>query len=347
MKRFPTYRIDVYKTHRTVAYPDIVIKNTSKAAVKAKTTNGGLTVKDAHAAIPFPIPKDGYEAMWNHMLRYMGRADDLKWESITVDSSGKVLVTLAATVHEEYPYYDEDPARPDADLCWRAMWFVHGPIRRVGEAGMIDDSINPYNKPRVAYQYLPGQRRIKLAPEIGFDTPSFTTSGAATYDQVKMYNGSMERYNMKLIGKREIYVPYNTYRAFCQVKREELYGPKHLNPDHVRWELHRVWVVEGNLKPGMRHIYYKRTFYLEEDSWSLSAIENYDKIGNLFTVDFGHQTPLYDVPAPFSNFAISYNLISNCYSGDYWLGPDGFIRRSEVWPLRQWSPSRLAGAGVR
>ena len=347
MKRHPTFRIDVYKTRRTVAYPEYVLKSTAKNAVKAVTIDDGLSVEGAHAGIPFPIPKDGYEAMWNHQLRFMGRALRCTHEGYLSDAAGKVIMAQkVGDEWDEYPYYDEDPNRPDSHLYWKVAGFWIGPPRHAGENAMMFDAIS-YKTGRVAYQYLPGQRRVKLAPEIGFDTPDSWTAGSNTFDEAYIFMGSMERYNWKLIGKKEFYVPYNAYKAVFHAKKDELFGPRHLNPDMVRWELHRMWIVEATLRPGYRHIYPKRRFYIDEDSWAALANENYDAKGDIFKVNLAHMAPSYDIPAPQNRFVASYNMVSNFYYCDHWHGNGCFVRPTEVRPLRDWSPNSLTGRGIR
>ena len=347
IRKFPTFRIDIYKTHRTIAYPEFVLKNTAKNAVTAKTTNGGLSVQDAHGGIPFPIPKDGYEVMWNHLLRFVGRATDTKYESYVADSSGRLINIQQTLAWEEFPYYDEDQTRADSHLYWKVRVFYNGPPRKAGERLILLDPINMYEKGRVAYQYLPGQRRVKLAPEIGFDTPDSGTSGNDTYDESFLFNGSMERYNFKLIGKKEFYIPYNDYTAIYGIKRDDLFGPKHLNPDVIRWEMHRMWVVEATLKPGKRHMYPKRRFYVDEDSWIVLSCENFDARTNLFKVGFAYLTTSYDVPACSARFSSNYNLISGCYSGNIWPGLEGYSRPAKVRPYNEWTSQAMAGTGIR
>jgi hypothetical protein len=347
MKIFSTFRIDVYKTHRTVAYPEFVLKNIAKNAVMAKTTNGGLSVEDAHGGTPFPIPKNGYEVMWNHLLRFVGRATDTKYESYVADSSGRLILIQQTLAWEEFPYYDEDQTRADSHLYWKVRVFYNGPPRKAGERLILLDSVNMYEKGRIAYQYLPGQRRVKLAPEIGFDTPDSGTSGNDTYDESFLFNGSMERYNFKLIGKTEVYIPYNDYHAIYHTKRDEIFGPQHLKPDVIRWELHRMWVVEATLKPGKRHMYPKRRFYVDEDSWIVLSSENFDARSNLFKVGFAYLTTSYDIPACSARFSSNYNLISGAYSGNIWPGLEGYSRSAKVRPYSEWTAPALAGTGIR
>jgi hypothetical protein len=349
MKRYPTFRIDIYKTHRTVVFPDSVIKNTAKNALRATTGNNGLSVKGARAGVPFPIPKDGYEVMWNHLMRFQGRA----WTSHTVTdlitSDGTVVAAGGGTFWQEFPYYDEDISRFDANYYWKVRWFFDRPVRTTGEVGQIFDPINPYETKRIAYQYLPGQRRVKLAPELKFDTPNPEACGQTTFDEPWGFMGSMERYDMKLIGKKEFYVPYNTYRATFTSPKSDLLGPKHINPDILRWELHRMWVVEGTLKPGKRHIYPKRRFYLDEDSWYLVASDVYDAHGHFFKVIYVPPTPRYDAPVPIANYCLHYNLINFSYVSSLWPGEEagGYVRLAAPLPERFWSPHTMAGTGVR
>src|SRR3546814_12861612 len=56
----------------------------------------------------------------------------------------------------------------------------------------------------------------------------------------------------------------------------------HINPEYARYELHRVWVVEATLKAGLRHAFSKRVFYVDEDSWSIAAVDCYDGRGQLW-----------------------------------------------------------------
>ena len=354
MKKFSTFRIDVYKTHRTAAYPDWVMKNTANLALKATTANGGLSIKNARAGIPFPIPKNGYEIMWNHLTRYQGPA----WSSLTltyiVDAGGRLIQTGGGRFWQEFPYYNENPPTEDEKIYWKLRWMYTTPARKAGEAGQWKDPINPFADKRVAYLYMPGQRRVKLAPEVAFDAKTTDTSGNDTWDEVWNFNGSMERYDVKFIGKTEKYVPYSNYKAIYWSKANELYKPNHLNPDLVRFELHRVWVVEMTLKPDKRHIYQKRRLYIDEDTWAAVAGEFYDAHGRMYKVHYLFVTQNYDFlePAPNTLPFMHYNLTNGVYAWQFWLADDrerngtlGFCRENTVADLSYWSPDTLSSGG--
>jgi len=345
MKKYPTYRIDVYKTHRSVALPKYVLDATARNAVTAQTTNGGLGIKNAKSGVPFPIPKDGYEAMWNHLLRFNGEALEYKFTNYNITSAGRKTLSAAGTIQEEYPYYNKQNPSSESYMMFKVNYT--DPSRRNGEALMVVDPLNLAEKNRVAHQYLPGQRRVKLAPDIAFDTPNPGSAGLITYDDVWVFNGSMERYNFKLIGKKELYVPYNAYKMVYQTNSDELCLPHHINPDKVRYELHRVWVVEATLKPGKRHIYTKRIFYLDEDSWVALASDQYDARGQLFRSSFSAFTYSYDAQAPYTDAIFSYDLIANSYNLQIHLGDGGNLRYTTPFPKKEWSPDSLAGSGVR
>lgn len=349
LKRFPSYRIDVYPTHRTVALPQRLLDNTLKNAVDTKAVEGGLALENALPGVPFPIPQSGYEVMWNHLLRYQGHAINSKYDSWNVDSSGTASLATTGNAFIEYPLYDPARTGPakESDVYFKTKLYYQGPARRAGEAILLVDAVNPLKQPRRGWQYLPGQRRVKLAPDIAYDTPNPGAVGASTYDDAWVFNGAMDRFDFKLVGKKEMYVPYNTYKLSYHEKAADITTPNHINPDLLRWELHRVWVVEATLKPGKRHIYAKRTFYVDEDSWIALASDAYDARGQLFRGAFAHMAYSYDVQAPNSDNHMFYDFVSGSYNITGIYGPYGGVKYIEPLSKAQWSAESLAGAGIR
>lgn len=345
MQKYPDFRIDVYPTHRSVAFPKFVTDNTEKNATRAKTTNNGLSMEGAHAGFPFPIPKTGNEAMWNHLVRFNGPAYESKYRNLNVDANGHVALATEGQSVQEYPFWDN--AKASAETYWRLKLSYTAPARRAGEALLIVDPLDIGTKDRHAWSYLPGQRRVKVAPDLSFDTPNPGTAGATTFDDTFIFNGSMERYDFKLVGKKEMFVPYNDYKAVYGSKQDDLLKPNHLNPDLVRWELHRVWVVDATLKQGKRHVYSKRTFYLDEDSWAAVASDEYDARGQLWRTGFAYMTPSYDVPAPYTDMFGHYDLVSRVYSVTGFIAETGGMRQVKALPEREWTADALAGAGIR
>jgi hypothetical protein len=345
LQKYPTYRVDVYPTQRSVAFPKWVTDNTAKNAIKSKTTNDGHTLEGAHAGFPFPIPKTGNEAMWNHLVRFNGPAYESKYRNLTVDSSGRTSLSTEGNSTQEYPYWDN--TKTSADTYWKLRLMYTGPARRAGEGLLIIDPLDTGTKERRAWAYLPGQRRVKVAPDLSHDTPNPGTGGGNTFDDIFIFNGSMDRFDFKLVGKKEMLVPYNAYAAVYQAKQDDLLKPNHLNPDLVRWELHRVWVVEATLKEGKRHVYSKRTFYLDEDSWAALASDEYDARGQLYRTGFAYMAPSYDLPAPYTDMFSHYDLVSRNYSVTGYVAETGGVKHIKPLPEREWTADSLAGSGVR
>ena len=212
IKRFPaTMRLDVYPTHRTMAFPKRILDNTVKNATAARSVEEGLGMANALPGYPFPIPKTGNEVMWNHLMRYSGLAYTAKYDNWNVDSAGVATLALTADAFFEYPLNDPKRTEPaqGTDGYWKLKLLYTGPARRAGEGLMGLDYVNPITNPRRAWQYLPGQRRVKLAPDISYDTPNPGSAGVATYDDAFIFNGAQDRYDFKLIGKKERYIPYS------------------------------------------------------------------------------------------------------------------------------------------
>ncbi len=349
LKRFPNFRVDVYPTHRPVTLPKAVLENTARNALNAKTTDGGVGVENALAGVPFPIPKSGYEVMWNHLLRYQGHALTTKYESWNVDASGTPSLATAGEITSEFPL--SDPKRTEAgkqsDVFFRTKLSYSAPARRAGEGLMAFDAINPVVQPRRVWQYLPGQRRVKLAPDVAYDTPNPGSAGASTYDDAWIFNGAMDRFDFKLVGKKEMVVPYSSYKLFASKVAADIVKPNHVNPDFVRWELHRVWVVEATLKPGKRHIYSRRTFYIDEDSWVALASDEYDGRGQLYRSSFDHMIYAYDAQATYNGNHVIYDFTSGAYNLTGMSGAFGGLKFIEPLKPTQWSADALAGSGVR
>jgi hypothetical protein len=347
-KRFPTFRVDVFPTHRTVSLPKAILDNGVKNASGAKSLEGGLAIDNVLPGVPFPIPQSGNEAMWNFLLRYQGVSINSKYDSWNVDSAGVPSLATTGQAFISYPIY-ENLTQPisSADVYYQMKLSYTGPARRAGEAVMLKDAANPLQQPRRAWQYLPGQRRVKLAPNLAYDTPNPGTAGAGTYDDVFVFNGALDRYDWKLVGKQEMIVPYNTYKLTYAQDPKSLTTANHLAPDFVRWEKHRVWVVEGNLKAGARHIYAKRRFYLDEDSWSALASDQYDARGQLYRGSFAFLSQSYDKQVPDSTPFMIYDLVGGSYNINGVVGPYGGIKYIDPLSKAQWSSESLAGSGIR
>ncbi|CAN7309059.1 DUF1329 domain-containing protein [Pseudomonas sp. LjRoot71] len=347
-RRHPSFRLEVYPTHRSASIPQGVLDNTLKNATTATAVEGGNAIENALPGTPFPIPQSGAEAMWNHLLRYQGVNLATKYDNWFVDSSGRPSLATTGDAWINYAVYG-DLSKPmqAKDTYYQIKLMYTGPARRAGEAIMLRDAVNPLTQPRRAWQYLPGVRRVKLAPSLAYDTPNPGSAGAATYDDAFVFIGALDRYDWKLVGKQEMFVPYNAYRVTYEADTAKLLTPNHMESSSVRWEKHRVWVVEATLKEGARHIYHKRRFYLDEDTWVALASDQYDARGQLYRGSFSFLSQSYDQQVPDASPYINYDLIGGGYSVTGLTGPYGGIKYVKAVSNAQWSPDSLAGAGIR
>lgn len=294
-KKYPdTYKVNVYQTRRTQSAPNWVYENTFKNATRASITDDGLGVVGGHGGIPFPIPKRAEEVITNHNMRWNAVEQTVEYEGgIRYPERYDVVTGGRFDFYNVYYQKDVSNEKDKGDLMW-FMSEYQRPARRKGEFVLVKDPINQSEKARKAWQYLPGQRRVRRAPTLAYDNPSTGVSGHNTMDDAYMFNGALDRYDWKLIGKKEMYIPYNNYK-FDLASRDEVVTPYHLNPEYVRWELHRVWVVEATLKKGKRHVYAKRTFYLDEDTWNVDLVDNYDQHGKLWRTAYAMSYNHYNI----------------------------------------------------
>ncbi|MEY2893483.1 MAG: hypothetical protein RJA98_3391 [Pseudomonadota bacterium] len=333
LKTHPDYYLDIYPTHRSAAYPERVLKATVRNATACNASKDHTTVDAAcRGGMPFPIPKVGKEVMWNLMLRYSpettvttehGRA----W---FVDANGKPTMTSDQFTLTERPYYQLDAKDRDAQMFWRTFSVTKAPARLSGQVTMLVDYLDMDAKPRRAYSYTPGQRRVKLAPEFAYDTPIAQLGGVTFFDELFLFSGKMDRFDFKLLGKKEMLIPYNNNPLYFgkECEAEKQFVGSHLNPACERWELHRVWVVESVLKPGQRHAYAKRTYYLDEDGSGAGMFDAYDQSGQLYRSMFQNMIQLYDQTSPWAVKGVTYDfskgmflLVGDVGAGGYAISP--------------------------
>lgn len=299
VKSIPGYRMDVYASHRSCGYPDFYYERTKKNASAAKLAANGYDMAEAlGAAVPFPVPHNGAEAMWNHKLHWRGEGFHITHAGyIPPKGSDSLGEAIVQEEWETSPMWS--PANKGvADgrgIEYQLLNVYAAPTSIAGDATLAQ-----YNffKPNDVWLYFSSQRRVRRAPTYQYDAPQLNTENLLVVDQYLQFNGPLDRYNWKLAGKKELYVPYNTYRVNSAASKvEDVVKPHFLSRDLSRYELHRVWVVEAQLKDGMRHMFPKRTFYIDEDTWTILVEDMYDAQGKVWrTAEMGPYMA-WEVPA--------------------------------------------------
>lgn len=309
-----SFQMPVYKSRRSGAAPQWVYDNTFKNATSAKLLDGGTGFADAYGGVPFPLPKSGVEALWNHITRYRGTYVVRRASETPVQRNGSF--SLVTSQQEGlFNYYRQGGQFAELkNILFYYVAFVKSPARLAGSATLVHETLDQVKQARQAWIYAAGQRRVRRAPNLAYDTPIAASEGLRTADDTDMFNGSPDRYDWTLVGKKEIYIPYNNYKVSSpQVKYVDLLKIGHLNPQYTRYELHRVWVVEGTLKPNARHIYSKRVLFLDEDSWGAAVVDQYDGRGDLWRVSMAYLKNFYDLPTTWSALDVFHDLQARRY----------------------------------
>lgn len=304
MANYPNFNIEVYPTHRTASTPDWFNEYTAKNAVSAQLSPDVKTVSGAYGGTPFPIPKTGGEVLWNHFLSWKGTAIEQQISLFMIDGGGRRSLTAAIQIDDLYRYH-----LPGGEKDFDGFWQWHralttAPGRSAGEALVGIWPVDFQKNQPGSWQYMPGQRRVRKLPNVQFDTPNFYVSGMMQFDEAYGFFGSPEQYDWKLVGKKELYIPYNTNKLLA-AKPEDAFGPGFVNPKLVRWELHRVWEVEGTLRPGVRNAVPRRKLYMDEDSWNIVMTDLWDSQNKLYRGAIAYTGINYDLPGvlalPFNN----------------------------------------------
>jgi hypothetical protein len=344
-----TYKMPVFPTRRSAAFPQRIYDATKRVATTANLAPGGNGVTGAVEGIPFPIPKEGVEVFWNHVLRYRADTAQRQIGQAPVTAGGSYTLVK---FRDEFLFQYSVAGMTEQALGNIIAFFIQEttqPARLAGEILLVHETLDQSKENRRAWVYNPGQRRVRRAPNVAFDNPGTNADNLRTSDQYDMYNGSPERYDWKLVGKKEIYVPYNAYKLHSNsVKYSDLLKKNHINQDLARYELHRVWVVDSTLKSGTSHLYSRRTLYVDEDSWQILAVDCYDRRGQLYRVQEGHVINYYELP----NLWTTLELVMDMSNGRYLaLGLQNEEPRSYDFTIKRtpadYQPNALQRRGVR
>ncbi|MGH8494929.1 MAG: DUF1329 domain-containing protein [Gammaproteobacteria bacterium] len=349
LKAYPSFHMNVYPTHRSAAFPERIYEAIRENATQAELTDDGNGVENAIIGIPFPIPQNGLEVIWNHILRYRADAARRHIAQAPVTRSGDYTLVR---FNDRFLFPYVLPGATVEGLDNVIIYFIQevvAPPRLAGEILLVHETLDQAREHRKAWLYNPGQRRVRRAPNVAFDNPGTAADGLRTSDQFDMYNGSPERYDWALVGKREMYVPYNSYPLHSgELDYSDILKPLHMNPDHLRYEKHRVWVVDATLKEGTSHVYKRRTFYIDEDSWQILLVDCYDNRDQIWRVQEGHVINYYDVPNLWTTVEATYDLQSGRYLTLNMTNEESITYDFDVsYSVSDFSPSALRRLGTR
>lgn len=344
LEKIDGFKLQVFPTRRSAALPAPVAAQVAKQAGSAVIDGFGVRMA-AHHPVPFPEPRNGLEAIWNHLLRYLGGGIERTTYAYPVRESGDYY---RIGFHSRR-IYESHIDRPTENRLFVAMGGYTEPAQLLGTTFLVHEPLNQVREQRSAWIYNAGMRRVRRAPDLGYDGIPDGSEGMFTSDQIDAYNGAPDRYEWALLGKRELYVPYNTYRIGAKGQRDEdIIRRGSVNPELMRYELHRVWMVEAKLKPGQSHIYGRRVFYLDEDSWSILAEDAYSTRGDLWRVALHGLIQFYDAQVPWYRLSIFHDLQSRSY---FATGLDHGAKRAIRFGIRgrlaDFQPSALLRAAKR
>ncbi|WP_285260281.1 DUF1329 domain-containing protein [Halopseudomonas bauzanensis] len=351
-ERYPkTFRMPIYQSRRTVGYPQSVYDQVKQTAGQARVLNGGDGVENVRpgSSFIFPIPKSGGEVIWNHMTRYQLNAHRWYMQAMPQTNGSYTLIKIEENIGYPEQMPDIDPATmPNTLLFFKQQ--INAPARLAGNVLLVHDTLDQLKEPRMAWVYNAGQRRVRRAPQVSYDGPGSASDGMRTVDNFSMYNGAPDRYNWKLMGKKEIYIPYNSAKLTTPgLEYADVLHAGHVNPEHTRFELHRVWEIQGNVKEGQRHIYSQRNFFVDEDSWMIGLADHYDGRGALWRVAEGHISFNYQYRIPGYALETLYDIMAGRYIALGMYTEESSAPQLDGTPptYNQFTPAALRAAGVR
>jgi len=349
LRNYPdTYALTIYPSHRTAAYPERIYEMTARNGATGTLTAAGEGVTGVAEGFPFPFPDNAREIIWNHKLRFRGTGGQRALDLAAVTAGGD-FQPVRLTI-ETLSLYHQTGATLESteNRLLYLLQTIDSPARLAGTLLLVHESLNQAAQPRSAWTYNPSQRRVIRAPNVAYDNPANAADGLVVSDMADMFNGAMDRFDWSLEGKRELYVPYNAYRLHgADPGFDAIVQAGHLDPQALRYELHRVWVVEARLREGFRHIHPRRTYYLDEDSYQVLLAEHYDHQGRLWRFSEAHPVVFYEVPMLWTTLESHHDLQTRRFVSYRLNNERGTARFDLEISPREFSPQALRRKGRR
>ncbi len=310
-KQYPdTFNMPIYPSHRTAIAPDWVYKNTATNAINTTLNDDQTGFKNALGGIPFPIPMSALEIYFNHISRWRGIQLENQASDAVVYKKGNFTLITRKTLVRFDGYLENNNSKYFISLIGKTL----APATKSGGGVLVLEPLDQLNNKRLAWTWDKGRRRVLRAPNVAYDNPVSSASSLRTVDDTDLINGSPDKFNWELLERREIFIPYNNEKLSSKdLKYKDILQKGHINPEYTRYELHRVWLIEATLKEKWRHVYSKRTFYIDEDSWQVVAADQYNKQGKLWRVSLSYPKFYADMPGIFPVINVFHDLISQQY----------------------------------
>ncbi len=348
-RAFADYRMSIYPPHRSAAFPADVTNAIRENATRAQAASTGITTGVANAAggVPFPIPANGAEIVWNHLLAFWGVAREAHVGTYIASGDGTIQQTAGYRDTTDFPYYETTDPKAVGPYYFKTRRVQDAPAASVGQAYIAWQPLDVARDRYVAWRYLPGEHRVRKAPSLSYDTPDPDASGYEALDDYYLFFGGPDRYTWHLAGKREMFIPYNN-DALNRAAPRAIMGPHHVNQDLMRYERHRVWVIDATLAPGKSHVAPRRRLMIDEDSWLAVYAEAWDESGHLWKFSQATMMSLPQVPTTIIGGQFVYDLLQGGYVYDFALGgPGDYLRITKPHPAATFDPDALANDQLR
>ncbi|MDY0745225.1 DUF1329 domain-containing protein [Paucibacter sp. R3-3] len=319
VKQTKDYKMEVYPSRRSCGNPDFVVENTKKNVGTATLGADGWSLKEATVpGIPFPMPANGAEAMWNYKMKYAGIGFEwpVNYISLSPRKGSSDWIQAGATQTYYFPWGKKGSTQLSKlpPVEYYTYFAYASPVALAGQALSV---VNYLDKISDTFYYFPGQRRVRRMPTYAYDAPQIGFENQYTLDEPRMFNGALDRFDWKLVGKKELIVGYNAFGMYDpSAKLSDVLKNDAPAAEARRYETHRVWVVEATVKQGVRHLAPKRTFYLDEDSWSIVVAEDYDAQGKLWKLRESFVIPVAETGSCDNPAFVQHNLIDGRYVFD-------------------------------
>ena len=151
--KYGTFKMNVFPTRRSAAMPERIYDYTLKNATACQLVSNGEGVKNCAEGIPFPIPQNGFEVIWNHKLKYKGVSFTRFANQAAPRASGAYTLTV---LQEDGLGLYYKPGNTTENVNGVLLYFkqvVLGPARLAGQVLLVHESLNSVTGKTVSREY--------------------------------------------------------------------------------------------------------------------------------------------------------------------------------------------------
>jgi len=271
LDKYDNFKMNVYQTRRTACYPQAVYDNVKAQAGKVELQGFGIANRGP-STVPFPIPKSGLEAIWNHTMRYLGGGIDRNYHSFpcarTATSTRSARRNTASSTRTW---------TSRRTTCCSASVALHGAGDARGTVFLVHEPVDQVKQARSRGSTTPASAAVAARARPRLRQHQRRHRGPAHHRPVRRLQRCARPLRLEDRRKKEIYFTYNAFKLSDKKLRYKETDPQ----EHAERRPAALRTAPGvggraNLEGGQQARVRQARVLIDEDTWTVLYEDAYD-----------------------------------------------------------------------